>query len=173
MKQVREDLTEDSRKEKSTKIIENLKTLPEFQKSQHVLFYYTHGKEVDLLPMLGDLEGKGIYFPRLTENSMFKAMPFKSMDSLDPNGYGIEEPEDDGGEYDSKIDLVIVPGVAFDEAGNRIGMGKGYYDRYLAKSSCTTVAVAYQEQVVDNVPVEPYDKAVDIIITDQNIYRCH
>jgi 5-formyltetrahydrofolate cyclo-ligase len=69
------------------------------------------------------------------------------------------------------IDIAIVPGIALDEKGARIGTGEGYYDRLIPKLSITTrkVALAFEEQIVPQVPMEPHDKHVDIIITDQRI----
>ena len=69
------------------------------------------------------------------------------------------------------IDLAIIPGVAFDEKGGRIGTGEGYYDRFIPKLSVTTrkVALALECQIIQQVPVESHDKHVDIIITDERI----
>ncbi len=69
------------------------------------------------------------------------------------------------------IDLAIIPGVAFDEKGGRIGTGEGYYDRFIPKLSVTTrkVAIALECQIIQQVPVESHDKHVDIIITDERI----
>ncbi|MBC2694071.1 MAG: 5-formyltetrahydrofolate cyclo-ligase [Desulfobacteraceae bacterium] len=69
------------------------------------------------------------------------------------------------------IDLAIIPGVAFDEKGGRIGTGEGYYDRFIPKLSITTrkVALALEHQIIQQVPVESHDKHVDIIITDERI----
>ena len=69
------------------------------------------------------------------------------------------------------IDLAIIPGVAFDEKGGRIGNGEGYYDRFIPKLSVTTrkVAIALECQIIQQVPVESHDKYVDIIITEERI----
>lgn len=70
-----------------------------------------------------------------------------------------------------RIDIAIIPGLAFDEKGGRIGTGDGYYDRLIPKLPITTrkVALAYEEQILQQVPVESYDKHVDIIITDKRV----
>ncbi|UCF90002.1 MAG: 5-formyltetrahydrofolate cyclo-ligase [Desulfobacterales bacterium] len=70
-----------------------------------------------------------------------------------------------------RVDIAIIPGVAFDEKGGRIGSGEGYYDRLIPKLSITTrkVALAFEEQIVAGVPTESHDKYVDIIITDRRI----
>lgn len=70
-----------------------------------------------------------------------------------------------------RIDIAIIPGLAFDEKGGRIGSGKGYYDRLIPKLAITTrkVALTFEEQIVPQIPMESHDKHVDIIITDKRI----
>jgi 5-formyltetrahydrofolate cyclo-ligase len=70
-----------------------------------------------------------------------------------------------------KVDIAIIPGLAFDEKGARIGSGKGYYDRFIPELPATTrkVALAFEEQIIPQVPTESHDKHVDIIITDKRI----
>ena len=70
-----------------------------------------------------------------------------------------------------KVDIAIIPGLAFDEKGGRIGTGKGYYDRLIPRLAITTrkVALTFEEQIVQQVPMESHDKYVDIIITDKRI----
>jgi 5-formyltetrahydrofolate cyclo-ligase len=70
-----------------------------------------------------------------------------------------------------RIDIAVIPGVAFDEKGGRIGSGKGYYDRLIPKLAITTrkVALTFEEQIIPQVPMESHDKHVDIIITDERI----
>ena len=82
---------------------------------------------------------------------------------------GIEEPIADRAEYVAKerIDVMIVPGVVFNEAGYRIGFGGGYYDRYLPGFRGETVSLAFEEQVVASIPAAAHDIPVDIILTDQ------
>ena len=69
------------------------------------------------------------------------------------------------------IDIAVIPGIAFDEKGGRIGTGEGYYDRFIPRLSATTrkVALAYEDQVVSQIPMESHDKHVDIIITEKRI----
>jgi 5-formyltetrahydrofolate cyclo-ligase len=69
------------------------------------------------------------------------------------------------------VDIAVIPGIAFDEKGGRIGTGEGYYDRFIPTLSATTrkVALAYEDQVVSQIPMEPHDKHVDIIITEKRI----
>lgn len=73
-----------------------------------------------------------------------------------------------------RIDIAIVPGIAFDEKGGRLGTGGGYYDRLLPKLSITTrkVSIAFEDQIIPQVPMEPLDRFIDIIVTEKrNIYK--
>ena len=80
----------------------------------------------------------------------------------------IEEPI--GEEYTGKIDLIIVPGVAFDKEGNRIGFGRGYYDRFLENySDSVKISIAYDFQLVEKIEAEKHDKKVDIIFLKNNL----
>ena len=73
-----------------------------------------------------------------------------------------------------KLDLVLVPGMAFTEAGNRMGFGGGYYDRFLEtiRPDCKTVALIREDFIYDEIPMEPHDKSVDIIITEDRVKAC-
>ena len=71
-----------------------------------------------------------------------------------------------------KFDLCIVPGVAFDKTGHRIGFGGGYFDRLLKKTRAATIGLAYEFQIIDKVPVTAYDVAVDYIVTEKRVIRC-
>jgi 5-formyltetrahydrofolate cyclo-ligase len=86
---------------------------------------------------------------------------------------GVSEPDPDRCKRVpiDKIDIAIIPGIAFDEKGARIGTGQGYYDRLIPRLSITTrkVALAFEEQIVPQIPMESHDKFVDIIITDKRI----
>lgn len=92
---------------------------------------------------------------------------------LKPGSRGVPEP--DAGLCKivpiDRIDIAVIPGLAFDEKGGRIGSGKGYYDRLIPKLAITTrkVALTFEEQIIPQVPMESHDKYVDIIITDKRI----
>ena len=72
----------------------------------------------------------------------------------------------------TEVDLVVVPGMAFDAKGNRLGRGGGFYDRLLPSLTCPKVGVCRQNQLVEEVPVQEWDQKVDIVITPSNCYIC-
>lgn len=120
--------------------------------------------------------GKSVYFPRIEPNKalalirVFSALEFK------PGQLGILEPT---GEERLEANplrrlIIFVPGIAFDSRGNRLGHGKGYYDRLLARLSAgaTLVGLAYELQVVEAVPCETWDRKVHLIVTERRIIDC-
>lgn len=173
--QIRKALSAEDREEKSRKIGKKLEGLDMFKNADHVLFYYTHGSEVDTVPLINKWTNKKqIYLPKLKSENEFVALPFHNFDALQKGIYDIPEPIEhkEKGGYEKKLDLVIVPGAAFDRKCNRLGMGKGFYDRYLSQlANVPKIALAFEEQILDEVPKDSYDVPIDIIITDQNIYH--
>lgn len=156
---------------KSEQIKEALLQLDEYKKAQRIMFYYGVGDEVMTKTLIQTaLRDKEVYLP-LVKEDVLEAMPLKDLSHLAPGSYQIPEPPEEMGDFKDQIELIIVPGVAFDVRGNRLGMGKGYYDKSLPNYNATTVALAYQEQVVDQVPIDPYDRPVDIIVTENTIHR--
>jgi 5-formyltetrahydrofolate cyclo-ligase len=174
--QIRNSLSAETREQKSLEISKKLEGLDVFQNADNILFYYTHGSEVDTVPLINKWLGKKkIYLPKLKSENEFIALPFHNFDALKKGIYGIPEPfehKDEKSGHEKKLDLIIVPGAAFDRSCNRLGMGKGFYDRYLnGLKGIPKAALAFEEQILDEVPKEKYDEPVDFIITDQNIYR--
>jgi len=96
----------------------------------------------------------------------------RSLDELVPTSWGGREPTTTEAADESAIDVVIVPGVAFDRTGHRLGMGGGYYDRFLSHIHAPRIAVAHATQVIDHVPVETPDESVDIIVTPDETIVC-
>ncbi len=100
--------------------------------------------------------------------------PYTSHDDLIKSKYGILEPKDDNTLVINPeiLDIVITPGVVFDEEGYRIGYGGGFYDKLFEKieDRVVKIAIGFELQVIDKVPRDSYDKAVDYLITEEKIY---
>ncbi|MBN2096378.1 5-formyltetrahydrofolate cyclo-ligase [Candidatus Peregrinibacteria bacterium] len=173
----RNGLSAKARAVKDRKVADNLESLDLFKKAHHILFYYSVKGEADTRRLIErHLDSKQLYLPVIRGKSHFQAVPVKAPLNVRSGYENVPEPidEEPSSVYDDKIELIITPGVAFDRKGNRIGMGKGYYDRYFAQNHfALKIALAYEEQVLDYVPKDLYDVTVDLIVTDQNIYRCH
>ena len=114
------------------------------------------------------LDGHNVYCPRI-ENGEMQAVLYGEDFTL--SAYGIREPI--GEVYDGDIDIAVLPLLAVDKQGNRLGYGKGYYDRYLrAKPNIKRVAYAFDFQILDGVPCSEYDEKVDTVVTDKRIIVC-
>jgi len=138
-----------------------------FSEAQAVLGYYPIGSEPDIRPALeGALRlGKEVYLP-------CGDMAFRKVDSLDnlvPGKFGIPEPDQNNSPFSilhSPFSLCLVPGLAFDLDGYRLGYGKGYYDRFLEHFQGRTLGVCYECLLQAALPREAHDLTVDIVISD-------
>jgi 5-formyltetrahydrofolate cyclo-ligase len=176
VKSVRENLSPKEIRELSAAVIDRLKKCKYFQNAKSVMFYFPVKGEVDLLPLMEELlkdKTKKVLLPKITQEDELVAVEVSDMEVLRPGKYGIPEPL--GGKIvkPEKIDLVIVPGVAFDEKCNRLGMGKGYYDRFLPRVKGKKVGVAYDFQIIPSFefPKEAHDEPVDAVITPTRVYK--
>ena len=135
-----------------------------------VLFFAPASNEVDAWPLLEEalLTGKTAALPRFdSADQSYIACRVQNLRSEIVTGeFGIREPSAKCAEIPfSKFDLVLVPGVAFDLRGHRLGRGRGFYDRLLAEARGVKCGVAFDEQIVNEIPVGPLDVQVDFILT--------
>jgi len=93
-------------------------------------------------------------------------------EELLPGKFGIPEPCAEASPAGNEFDLILVPGLAFDLRGGRLGRGKGFYDRFLAEARGLRAGVCFDDQLVDGVPLEPHDLRMDFVVTPSAIYRC-
>lgn len=174
------------RRGKSVRIAEKLEFLPVFRRSKTILFYYGVNSEVKTLPLIKKYAGKKhLYLPVITSKKEFMAIKVGVPLCLKRGKAGIPEPSwkktaclsarmtrsGEPARQAKQLDLVVVPGIVFDIKGNRLGTGKGYYDRFLKRyPDAFKIGLAYQEQIVARLPHDPYDVPMNLIITDKNIY---
>ncbi|RLJ71343.1 5-formyltetrahydrofolate cyclo-ligase [Hydrogenivirga caldilitoris] len=149
-----------------------LRTLPEFRHANRVLLYCPIKGEPDLTPLFDQLfsQGKKLVLPKVEEDELL-LLEVNNLTCLSTGAFNILEPEDGISVTPEELDLVVVPGIAFDVNGYRIGFGKGYYDRLLERVSAPKVGVAYSFQVLDRVPRDTWDKPVDIVVTEKEVIR--
>lgn len=116
--------------------------------------------------------GVEVYLPKYFDGSdEYRFGHFEGWNNLEDEPYGIKQPAGDKTIDADEVDLAIIPGVAFDRKGVRLGYGKGVYDKLLSKSKAICVGLAYQFQIVDRLPKEKHDLPIDAVITEENIYR--
>ena len=164
------------RKERSRIICEKLLSSNEFRQSRTVMSYVSLPSEVDTFMFNTEAlkRGKRVVVPCVNAaEQAITASELTSMDSLVKGPFGIYEPED--GQKRTiplkEIDLVVVPAIAFDRNGMRLGRGKGYYDRFLSSpdlSSARTIGIAFGFQIVDSLPSDPHDRPVLRVVTDRS-----
>lgn len=141
-----------------------------------VMLYGASPEEADpsvLEDALRDL-GKRIAYPRVAGGHDLTIHWVDDRSALVTGAFGLMQPRDGAQRAALKeIDVVVVPGVAFDEQGNRLGFGGGYYDTLLgAPGAPPTIGIAYDEQLVDRVPHEDRDRPVDMLVTPTRTIRC-
>ncbi|HHW02390.1 MAG TPA: 5-formyltetrahydrofolate cyclo-ligase [Thermoanaerobacterales bacterium] len=165
--------------EKSAKIMSKLFSIKEYRQAKTIMFYVDARNEVKTKYAIKKAlaEGKRVLVPKVKKGSGLLAVEIGSLEELSPGTFGILEPEGEEGIPPEEIDLVVVPGVAFDRRGNRIGYGAGFYDGFLPKlgPGVKKVAVAFEMQMAESLPAEEHDIKIDMIITENGIYdfRCN
>lgn len=149
-------------------VFEFIETLPQFAEATNILMYHSLPDE---LPTHSTIERwskiKNIFLPRVNGDDL-EIVPLQRELSRD-NRFHIAEPQGEAADR-GVIDLIIVPAVALDPHGNRMGRGKGYYDRLLSTTAAHTIGVALECQLVDNIPCEPHDIPLDAVVTSTQHY---
>ncbi len=141
----------------------------EFESAKVVGTYYALGSEVttELIIKRATILGKKIALPRVEEDKI-TFYELSSTKSLIRGRFGILEPQPY--EQMNDIDILIVPGIAFDKKGNRLGYGMGFYDRLLSGKRTFSIGLAYSFQLLENLPHDKYDKRLDAIASEDGIY---
>lgn len=167
--QKRRMLSADERKELSESILSQLERMTIFQEAKTVLLYYPKNNEVDVLPLFKRHKREKTLLLPVTHRREMTAHPFEGNDKMHRGKFGIPEPTTPA--YEGAIDLIIVPAVAFDKRGYRLGRGGGYYDRFIKKQPhATLIGVGYDFQLLDEVPVLKHDQKMHrIILPSQTI----
>ncbi|TYP54196.1 5-formyltetrahydrofolate cyclo-ligase [Thermosediminibacter litoriperuensis] len=168
-------LSREDVKNMSEKIISTLFALEEFKKSGIVMFYVDARNEVETREAIERAlsMGKRVAVPKTIKGQRLLAVEIKGTGELVPGTFGILEPEKDDGLDPEVIDLVVVPGVAFDRRGYRLGYGAGYYDGFLPRlrPEVKKIALAFELQLTEYIPAEKHDIRMDAIVTEKGIYR--
>lgn len=151
-------------------VFNTIKAMPVWQQASHILCYWSLPDELPTHESVNqwlDL-GKNIYLPRVKGDDL-EIVPYHGPQSLDDNNqFHIGEPVGEAVDA-SCLELIIVPAVALDSQRNRLGRGKGFYDRLLGSTTCATIGVVCDFQLVDEVPVEPHDRPLDCVVTSDTV----
>ena len=160
------------KKAKDLKICQKLSRSSAFQAAKTVLFYLPIHGEVDLELLFSKFSKKKLFaLPRVQKSSLTLHY-ISSLQHTAPGKFKIREPHNHLKKAKpGDIDLILVPGVAFSKNGHRIGYGKGFYDRLLKKTKALKIGIAYDFQIVNNIPGETHDVPMDIIITEKQTLK--
>lgn len=168
---LRSRLSVSARKIASDTIVSRVVARPEFHSSKCVALYAASADEVETTGIFRAAvdSGKCVYFPIVAEQDrlLFKAVSDPT--KLCPGHAGILEPSSGSLLDERLLDLAIVPAVAFDRHGHRLGRGGGHYDRWLSSVACCRIGLAFECQIIDKIPTLPHDEGVDVIVTEKRI----
>jgi 5-formyltetrahydrofolate cyclo-ligase len=157
-----------------------LRSLEEYREAETVFCYMSCGKEVSTGELISRMlsDGKRVCIPLCMEEQgdrIMLAKLYKDGDELVPGSFGIPEPKAEMPTVKPEdIDLAVIPCSTCDRAGNRLGKGAGYYDRYLAKEEATGIfkaALCYEDVMADEVPADEHDVVMDLVLTERGIYE--
>lgn len=163
-------LDDNERRHAAEAVFGMLEQTAAFMMSERILLYHSLPDELSTLSFIDKWHtSKRFFLPRVNGLNL-DILPY-NRSRLHLGAFNIEEPEGDDTVDIAQIDMVVVPAVAYDRRGNRVGRGKGYYDRLLNSSRAIKIGVAYDFQLVDNIDAEPHDVTVDYVITERGIIR--
>jgi 5-formyltetrahydrofolate cyclo-ligase len=169
----RRSLLAPERQQASAAIVARLQQLPALRDAATILLYAAHPTEVDLATLVRPLRARGVrtLFPRV-DGARLDLVAAADLRTLELGYRGIREPS--GPRVSPEVvEVALVPGVAFDPLGGRLGQGGGHYDRLLARlpEACVRIGVCFACQMVPRVPRAPHDAAVDLVVTEHALYR--
>ncbi len=161
-------LSDDEKRRSAGDVFAALEKSVAFIMAEKILMYHSLPDELSTLEFIDKWHTRKSFFLPRVNGVNLEILPY-NRSSLRLGAFHIEEP--DGNDvYDiNDIELVVVPAIAYDRRGNRVGRGKGYYDRLLSETRATKIGVGYDFQLVDEIDAEPHDVVMDIIITESNV----
>jgi len=170
----RSQIPPDERAARATVITESLLALPELETARAVLAYVSMRAEVPTGGLCRAVlaSGRTLLLPSVADDGTLRASPVASLDDLEPGFRGIPEPRARFPVVLTMADVFVVPGVAFDPAGARLGYGGGFFDGFLrANPRAARIGVCFEVQVVEAIPMESHDEPVDVVVTEERVIR--
>jgi len=163
MRQIKRQFTQQQLEELSLPIVARLKD--RIKKAQTIVAYYSLPDEVNTHDLIDDLvaAGKTVLLPKVIDGETMELRQYNGRRNLKEGMLHLLEPDGEPFIDYSQIDFVLVPGMAFDSCGHRLGRGRGYYDRFLS-SHFTSIGVCFDFQKIMEVPTDEYDVSVDEVI---------
>lgn len=162
-------LLESEKLSAAEEVFARLEQTAAFIMAERILMYHSLPDELSTHRFLDKWKSRKRFFLPRVNGVNLDILPYDES-RLELGAFQIEEPTGTNTVSPGEIELVVVPAVAYDRAGNRLGRGKGFYDRLLASTKATKIGVAYEFQMVDSIPAEPHDVKMDIVISQSGIH---
>lgn len=155
--------------EKSEEVLSVLEIVGVFQEAQHILIYNAMEGEVATIDFIQRWQNEKNFYLPVTYKNDIVFRKYTSETQLVKSKFGVLEPMgQDISDYHF-VDLIIVPGVAFDRKMNRVGYGKGYYDKFLSKIKAPKVGICFDFQLLDSVPFDSHDVKMNYLISENDL----
>lgn len=158
-------LTDAERRRAADAVFAAVERTAAFLLAESILVYNSLPDELSTRAFIDKWAGRKRFFLPRVNGVNLEILPYDRT-RLHLGAFHIEEPEGDDVVDPDSMELIIVPAVAMDRRGNRLGRGKGFYDRLLQSTRATTIGVGYDFQLVAEIPVEPHDSPLDFVITE-------
>ena len=170
IKNIRKNMSKTEVETKSQLITQKLINILKKTNNQIYFIYNSYNNEVKTTEIIDYLltNKKNVYLPKISEEDM-STIPYTTSTKLEQNFYNILEPI--GKEADINNFICVMPLVAADLKGHRIGQGKGYYDKYLKNKNCLKIGICYDYQIIEEIPYEEHDITLDIIISEKRTIK--
>ena len=166
IKNLRMMLSEMEKASAADEVFAQLEKTAAFMMADNILMYHSLPDELQTIKFLRKWRDRKRFFLPRVNGVNLDILPYEET-RLELGSFHIEEPTGDDTVAVEDIELMVIPAVAFDRKGNRLGRGKGFYDRLLATSKATKIGVGYEFQLLDSIPSEPHDVAMDMVITQK------
>ena len=170
IKNLRMMLSEMEKASAAEEVFAQLEKTAAFMMADTILMYHSLPDELQTIKFLKKWHDRKRFFLPRVNGVNLDILPYEET-RLELGSFHIEEPTGEDVVNVDDIELMVIPAVAFDRMGNRLGRGKGFYDRLLSTSKATKIGVGYEFQLLDSIPSEPHDVAMDMIITQKTLIK--
>lgn len=169
--QAKRSLSPDQKEAGSLSALLRLEQLPLFLAAEKVLLYHALPDELQTAPLLEKWENRKQLFLPVVQGEDLLIKPYRKGETT-TGRFGIIEPAGEAIVPPHEIELAIIPGVAYGFNGARLGRGKGFYDRLLKQLSCPCIGICFEQQLYPEIPVEPHDRPMNLIVTPERVVYC-
>ena len=163
--QLKKNFSLEEKKQRSQAIWRKVLELSAVQNAKTILLYWSMDDEVFTHNVVQQLATEKTVLLPVVDGNYLRIKQFRGLENMRAGEqFGIGEPT--GDDYTGNIDVIVVPGVAFDRQCNRMGRGRGFYDRLLKMQNATKIGVAFDFQLFDSIPTEPFDVKMDFVLSE-------